>query len=265
MKKSFATFLMLSVLVACDRKELAVDTADHPNPVAARGTRDNFIPLVVVAYQNTYYGGSRRYYYQDDGDFRNSLANDMFSSIKVYKGPNFDDYVRTYGKEPTVSFCSNINEGTPCDAFKVGLYPTLSHNDYYSSIVFNRDFLPYENPYYVNPVDQPSETFPVHTIVKLYSNINFGVDYINILGTTNAEHRDLGDYRILGKNDYYSSGVASKGPNWAPNTGVWFFRDLNGSGGAKFFGCDGVTCTNVSDFRNIGMNDAITSHRSTYN
>src|SRR6187402_2748173 len=59
---------------------------DRKPTVAANGTSYNYIPIVLVLYQNSSYGSAKRYLVEDVANFATDIGfNDHASSAIVYK------------------------------------------------------------------------------------------------------------------------------------------------------------------------------------
>jgi hypothetical protein len=268
MKKYMGLAFSLIGLVGCDQSNQASmvsssDTKTSKVEFAAKFTSDSNIPLVVVLYQDANFGGSLRYFYKDEASFAFCRANDMFSSMKVYRGPDYDQYIIDHnGVAPTVSLCSDAGYNGGCQAFTVGEYARLQNNDYYSSIIFNNG---QDASGQVPDADIPG-VFDVTTICRLSSDKNWGGDYLDVLGTSNPDNNSLSNYGSINKHDYYSSVNCVKGPNWSNGHGIRFYKNENFGGDVLSLGCrvspTGATVCDRISLLQSGWNDQIDSHRS---
>jgi len=259
MRKHLMLLTIAAGLFGCDQSAettTAPAAADKEPVVASRGTSDTYIPIVAVGYQHGSFGGARRYFYIDENNLNNQGFNDAISSIKVYKGPNYANYVAVYGKEPSVAFCTNASQGGACIRYTIGDYPSVSRNDAYSSVVFNLDPQLAET---ATPRTIPAEAFPVELICRMFSDIDYGGRYMDILGTQNSEHSRIDNFADQGYNDYFSSAQILRGPNWIPGSRVYFYWDKNQSGRSTYATCTDGICKNTPDFRKNGYNDVFSS------
>lgn len=259
MRKLMMLLSISAAMIGCDQSSSPskVSAPETTEPVVlARGTSDQYIPLVAVGYQHSYYGGARRYFYMDESNLTNQGFNDAISSVKVYKGPNYDQYKATYGTEPSVAFCPVSNYGGSCSRFTVGEYPTVSRNDQYSSVVFNFDPQLAET---ATPRTLPAQSFPVEMICRMYTDANYQGRYMDFLRTMNQEHRGLANLRDHGMNDVFSSSQVMRGPNWWYGSQVEFYSDKDHKGWMIPARCDNGICRNTPNFKDRGWNDIISS------
>src|SRR5262249_6669340 len=128
------------------------------------------IPLVVVLWDDIYFGGNKRQFVQDEpylgpgqtysyvcneinpasgkptlcGWSGNCLAgpdfNDRASAIGVHPGPDYQAYIAQNGQEPTVTLYTDADYHGPSLTLRAGTYSnlvSLGFNDVISSIRFN--------------------------------------------------------------------------------------------------------------------------------
>lgn len=261
MRKHIMLLSVAAAMFGCDQSPAPskVSAPEAAEPVfLARGTSDQYIPLVAVGYANTYYGGARRYFYIDENNLNNQGFNDVISSVKVYKGPQYNQYKATYGVEPSVAFCPDANGGGACTRFTVGEYPTVSRNDWYSSVVFN---LAAQLGETATPRALPADSFRVHMICRMFADGNYGGRYMDIMATSNQEHTGLANFKDHGVNDYFSSIQVQRGPNWSNSDRMAFYADANYGGAGITAACIDGVCKNTPSLKAVGWNDRMSSSK----
>lgn len=261
MRKLMMLLSVSAAMFGCDQTPAPskVSAPESAEPVvAARGTSDQYIPLVAVAYADANYGGARRYFYIDENNLANQGYNDVTSSVKVYKGPQYNQYKATYGTEPSVAFCPDANGGGACTRFTVGEYPTVSRNDWYSSVVFNLDPQLGET---ATPRTFPADSFQVKMICRLFGDANYGGRYMDIFATPNQEHTGLANFKDHGVNDFFSSIQVQRGPSWSNGDIMVFYADKNYGGAAISAACANGICKNTPSLKTLGWNDRMSSSK----
>lgn len=192
---------------------------------------NNYIPLVLVLYENTAYGGLRRVIVEDNCDLAAlSDFNDIASSVAVCAGPSYNEYKLLHGgKEPTVTLYENTQYSGASIVLRVGNYSSLGCFGM-SKKVSSIQFLTDPNP--LTPDSQPDGNFDtIHTILKLYKSNNYGGSFITILGTTNTEYKNWNDLNCYFGFDYKPlSYEALPGPNSAQNLGIKLWTNTGFSG-----------------------------------
>lgn len=238
MKKILLFIIGIALLsvIGCKDKSSPTSPVEASKPLSQTMSKPqtyNYIPLVVVLYQEINYNGPKRYFVEENGDLTSNNFNDLASSVIVYAGPDYDSYkADNGGQEPTVTLYQDASYYGPKIVLKVGKYSSLvgyNLNDKISSVRFLAD----PNPQ--TPDSNPESTFSnIHTVLKLFQHINYGGWYVVILGTTNTEHKNLNDFVTVfggsGMNDFASSYIALPGPNATVNRGVrlWSNAYYNG-------------------------------------
>lgn len=196
---------------------------------------DEWIPLVVILYEHTDFGGVRRYVINDYSDFSSSISfNDETSSISVHKGPNYYDYKSKYGHEPTVTFYEHSNVGQYI-TLGVGHYSSLDHfNNRISSCKFYHD-----RSITVAP-DMPENIWhykQIKLVTRAWKHSYSGWHLVFL--TTGNPSLDRIDafyhYWGPGTNDQISSLSVTKGPNWYSGVAIKFWQHNYYSGQFKTF------------------------------
>jgi hypothetical protein len=246
----------LLFLIGCSENNVAPSSEKSKTSIK-KVQSNSYIPIVLVLYEHSAYGGIRRYYIEAENDlyYHDFNFSDKATSAIVYKGPDYDAYKAETGTEPTVTLYSDGSFGGSKMVLRVGKYTDFSvygFNDVVSSIQFLQD----ANP--LTPNDQPDNTFSnIHTVIKLFQDAGQSGYRITVLGTTNLDHKDISDYTpIFNMNDRFTSFIASRGPNSTSTSGVRFYTGSYTGSNFTVYSGDGYGA-----FPNT-VDDLISSHQS---
>ena len=98
------------------------------------------IPLVVVLWQNTNFGGVKREFVTDIDNLKTYSFNDMTSAVGVHPGPDYEAWKLAHpNQEPTVTLFQNATGQGKALVLQTGQYPDLKiygMNDKVSSLYF---------------------------------------------------------------------------------------------------------------------------------
>ena len=117
--------------VAAETDELLADDS-----VSEKAVTPKLVPLVVELYQDFNYTGDVRYVYRQEGYLGNSVGcspglgfADTVSSVKVRKGPDFEEWQERWGTPYVYLFQDDLYRGRRL-ALTIGGYPDLRDLDF---------------------------------------------------------------------------------------------------------------------------------------
>ncbi len=173
----------------------------------------NHIPVIVVLWEHSGYGGRRIVLTEDTPDLGVYGFHDMASSIGIHPGPNY-----VAGTRHQISFYEHsLYGGAQLILEGPGAFPSLirpyNFNDVISSVNFSQG------------APGTGTISPIPVVAELYEHANYGGRKFLVLQNISNLHT----YAAYG--DVVSSVKVMEGPNFVAGKKLKLCRDLGGVGG----------------------------------
>lgn len=230
------------------------------------------VPLVVVLWEHTNFGGAKRIFVRDEPNLGDGWArdgncqagakfNDRASAVEVHPGPDYDNWkARNNDEEPTVSLWSDANFGGSSLHLQAGAYPDLSvydFNDVASSVQFHDAGTDTSN---LKPPERSTDKIaPISVVARLHTA---GFEHAseghcgeadNVITLVESSPSIGGQYDEA-FNDSVSWIEVLEGPNWTATSSLTVFKDADFTSDSKTYDAPFDARLDADD-----LNDAISS------